>query len=35
MGFDPSRPYKPNKADYLNIIFALVLIGLSIFWVLR
>lgn len=25
MGFDPNRPYKANKVDYINIIAALIL----------
>ena len=25
MGFDPNKPYKANKVDYANIIFALII----------
>jgi len=34
MGFDPNRPYKANKIDYLNIIGALLLIVIVITWAL-
>ena len=25
MGFDPNKPYKANRVDYANIIFALII----------
>jgi hypothetical protein len=34
MGFDPNRPYKANKTDYLNIIFAIALTAAVIIWAL-
>ena len=30
MGFDPNRPYKANKTDYFNIIFAFILTAIVV-----
>ena len=27
MGFDPNKPYKANRVDYANIIFALIILA--------
>ena len=35
MGFDPNRPYKANKYDYINIVFCLILAMLAIYWALN
>ena len=34
MGFDPNRPYKANRTDYLNIIFSIILAVVAIIWAL-
>ncbi len=34
MGFDPNRPYKANKTDYINIFAALFLTIIVIIWAL-
>ena len=34
MGFDPNRPYKANKTDYANIVFALITIAV-VAWALN
>jgi len=34
MGFDPNRPYKANKTDYFNIIFAFILTAIVVIWAL-
>ena len=35
MGFDPNRPYKANKTDYANIVFALIITIAVIVWALN
>ena len=35
MGFDPNRPYKANKTDYLNIITAFLLTVIVVIWALN
>jgi len=32
MGFDPNRPYKANKTDYVNIILAIALTAAVFIW---
>ena len=34
MGFDPNKPYKGNKVDYANIIFALIITLAVVVWAL-
>ncbi len=34
MGFDPNKPYKANKTDYLNIFAALLLTIIVVIWAL-
>jgi len=35
MGFDPNRPYKANKTDYVNIALCIVLAVVAIIWALN
>ena len=35
MGFDPDKPYRANKTDYLNIIAALVMTIIVVIWALN
>ena len=35
MGFDPNRPYKANRTDYLNIILCIALAISAITWALN
>ncbi len=35
MGFDPNRPYKANKYDYINISICIILAILAISWALN
>jgi hypothetical protein len=35
MGFDPNKPYKANKTDYINIILALALTAAVVIWALN
>ena len=34
MGFDPNKPYKANRVDYSNIIFALIITLAVVVWAL-
>ncbi len=34
MGFDPNKPYKANRVDYANIIFALIITFAVVAWAL-
>ena len=34
MGFDQNKPYKDNKVDYANIIFALIITLAVVVWAL-
>jgi len=34
MGFDPNRPYKANRTDYVNIALSIVLAIIAIIWAL-
>ena len=35
MGFNPNKPYKANKTDYLNIVAALFLTIIVVIWALN